>query len=236
MSTPTPIDPQSSQPPVPASAETPVAPTPGFEVVLDRFWRKHGRTVMMVCVVILIGIVLKGAFDWYRRSQEAAIGREFKDATSTGKLKSFVAAHSSHELAGLALLALADEAYREKNYGEAATSYQRAFEVLKTGHFAARAALGGAVAKIQAGQAAEGVEKLKQLANDMKHPVGIRAEAAYHAATTLADQGQVEEAAKLADLANSVGGGSMWGQMSAALRASLPVAVAPAPPAATPKP
>jgi hypothetical protein len=78
---------------------------------------------------------------------------------------------------------------------------------------------------------------LKQLANDGSLPTGVRAEAAYHVAVTAADAGQVDEAVKFADLATTVGERSMWGQMSAVLRTTLPApapkadaaAVAPAP-------
>jgi hypothetical protein len=236
MSTPTPTNPQSSHPHAPATGDAPVATGPGLEVTLDRFWKKNSGLIIAVCVAILAAIVGKEGYDWYRRGQEAELGREFKEATTPDKLKSFAAAHPDHELAGLANLSLADDAYQSKKYVEAATSYQRAADVLKTGPFAARAQLGVAVSKLQGGQAAEGLEKLKQIANDTAQPAGVRSEAAYHVAMVAAEAGQVDEASKFADLASTVGPQSMWSQMASALRATLPAAAAKADAPAAPAP
>lgn len=238
MSNPTPIDPLQPQAPVPAAGEP--APSNGaasFEIAVRDFWNKHSRTVLIVCVVVLAGIVAKGGWDAFRSSQEAALGREFQEANTTEKLKAFATAHAEHRLGGMAQLALADELYAAKKYAEAAPAYQRAVDTLKEGPFALRARLGAAVAKLMAGQA-DGLDKLKALANETNLADGIRAEAAYHVASAAAAEGRTEEATKFCDLAASIPN-TAWTRRAMELRMLLPPPAepaAPAVPAPTPAP
>ncbi len=221
MSTPVP----SNQPPTPATSSDVIVP-PSFEEQLHKFWTNYSRPIYIVCVIVFAAIVAKGGYDMYLNSRENQIGADYAAASTSEKLKTFAAAHSGHQLAGVAKLRLADEAYLAGNYSQAALDYQASVDVLKTGPFASRARLGSAMAKLQAGQTAEGESQLKQLANDDKQLKVVRAEAAYQLASQAAAAGRSDEALKSLDQVMMVDQGGTWAQRAMMLRSTLPAPTA----------
>ncbi len=221
MSTPVP----SHQHPTPATASD-VVVAPSFEEHLHKFWANYSRPIYTLCVIVLVGIIGKGGYEMYVTSQENQVGADYAAASTSEKLKAFAAAHSGHQLAGVAKLRLADEAYVAGNSAQAALDYQAAADGLKTGPFASRARLGSAMAKLQAGQTAEGENQLKQLANDDKQMKAVRAEAAYQLASQAAAAGRNDEALKFLDQVMTVEQGGTWAQRAMMLRATLPAPTA----------
>lgn len=177
---------------VPVDEQSAVA----FEDKLHVFWRKNGGVVLGLCVAILAGILAKGAWEMYQRKQQAEVGQAYAAATTPEELKAFAAANAGSELAGIAYLRIADEAYAAGNASEAVSGYDQALKALEDGPLVARAQVGQALAKAQAGQAAEAVEQLKKLADDAAQLDAVRAEAAYHVASLAAQNGNVAEAQK----------------------------------------
>lgn len=241
MSTPAPLDPKVPAPQKSAEVAAPVAPS--FEERLRIFWEKNAKTVYALCVVVLLAIIGRGAFEYYQAQKEASIQADYAAATTPEKLKAFINQYPTHTLAAVASLRQADDAYSAKNYAEAVSNYQRAADILKTGPFAGRARLGVAVSKLNQGQTAEGEDKLKQIANDSTQLKPVRAEAAYHLAALAVDAGRTEDATKYLDLASSVEADGSWAKRAMMLRTSLPAPTAapaaastPAAPASTPAP
>lgn len=221
-------------PNVPANTPTGADLTPGpaaeppFDEKLRQFWKKNSKTVYALSVVIILAIIGRGGYDYYQRQQEAGVETEFSAATSPEKLKSFIAEHPKHSLAGVAALSLADAAYANSNYTDAAQNYQHAADILKTGPLAGRARLGSAIAKLNGGNASEGEDALKQLANDNSQLKPVRSEAAFHVATIAQNAGRTDDAIKFAEIATTVDQQGIWAQRAMMLRATLPAPAAPA--------
>lgn len=225
-------------PPNPKSASTPAGPDPvdSFAEKLHQFWQRNRSAFLTGCVLVLAGIFIRGAYDYYAQQRENGIEREFALAGTPDQLKAFAATHAGHSLAGVAWLTLADDACRAGNYAEAITDYDQALPQLKDTPFAGRIKLGAAMARLLSGQTAEGESALNQLADDAGQLKGLRVEAAYQLASNAATAGKGEDAQKYTEKLMQIDGTSVWAQRAMMLRASAPMAAAAplAAPAATP--
>lgn len=238
----TPENPSSSQPAGnvhPATAadatKTPVAPPPDEQ--LRQFWAKNGKTVITGCVVVLLVILGKGGWEYMSAQREADYTKEYAAATTSEKLKTFAAAHPGHVLAGVAYLRLADEAYAAGKGADAVSNYDAAVKNLAGSPFLSRAELGRAMAKLQAGQTAEGEAALKQIADRATEAKGVRLEAAYHLASFAQAAGRGEDVKKFTDQIIQIDPASSWAQRAMMLQAALPApAAAVAPASAAPAP
>ena len=191
---------------------------PTFEDKLLLFWEKNGKKVILGCVIVLVGIVAKGGWEYFEAQKEADVQKEYAAAANKG-----------HALAGLAQLRIADEAYTAGKSADAISGYEAVIGVLKTGPFATRAQLGLAMSKIAAGQSAEGEAVLKTMAGDVAMLKGVRVEAAYHLASLAADAGRADDVKKYSDQIAQIDPASPWTQRVMALKAALPVAGVAAP-------
>ena len=211
-----------------------------FEEKLHVFWKKNGNAVLLLCGLVVVGILAKGGWDYVARQKEADTQQAYVAATTPEQLRAFTAAHPGHALAGIAQLRIADDAYTAGKSAEALAGYDQALKVVKDGPLAARAQLGRALAKIQAGKAGEGTGDLKQLVNDSNQLKAIRAESAYQLTSLAADAGNTADVQKFSDQLMQIDPSSPWTQRALALRASLPAPAAatavPAAPAAKLKP
>ena len=120
---------------------------PSFEEKLHAFWKKNGTVVIVLCVLVLVGIVAKGGWDYLAAQKEVEVQKDYAAATTPEKLKSFATAHADHILGTLAQLRLTDDAYAAGKAAEAVTGYETVAAKLKTGPIFARAQLGLAMAK-----------------------------------------------------------------------------------------
>jgi len=207
-----------------AAGESAVAPS--SEEKLHRFWKNNGRTVVTVCVAILIAIIARGAWDLYGGQREKAVEADYAAADTPEKLGAFAAANPGHVLAGIAFLRLADDAYAAGKFADAQVNYEKAAAALKTGPFAGRAQLGAAMARIGQGKTTEGETALRQISGDVGQLKAIRAEATYHLAGVAAEAGRTADVTKLSDQLMEMDPSSPWTQRVVALRASLPAPAA----------
>jgi len=221
MPTPAPSNPNLT----PAAPGDPVA-APSFEHRLQKFWEGNANAIYTVCAIVLFAIVAKNGYDIYVVRHENEIGADYAAASTSEKLKTFVAAHPGHQLAGVAKLRLGDEAYAGGSFMDAALNYQAAAEVLKTGPFAGRARLGVGMAKLQGGQASEGENQLKQLVNETSQMKVVRAEAAYQLASQAAAAGRNDEALKYLDQVMTIEQTGTWAQRALMLRVTIPAPTA----------
>jgi hypothetical protein len=201
---------------------------PSFEDKLHVFWEKNGKAVLALCVVVLLGILGKGVWDYLQDQKELDVQKAYGVAATSEQLKSFAAANAGHALAGVAQLRIADEAYAAGKAADALAGYEKAASILKTGPLAARAQLGRALAKVQAGKATEAVTELKQLAGDTTQAKGVRAEAAYHLTGLAAEAGNGADVQKYADQLMQIDASGPWTQRAMMLRATVPAPAAPA--------
>lgn len=223
----TPANPAS---PSPAGDPQLVNPTVlSFEEKLHAFWQRNRGLIFGLIAVVVVVLIAKGAWEIWRAQQEKTLQSDYAAATTPEKLRAFANAHSSHTLGAIAQLRLADDAYAAGKSAEAIGAYEKAIPALKGTLLGARAQLGLAMAKIQAGQAAEGQTALQQLADDAQQLKGIRAEAMYHLATLAAERGAADDVKKFSDQLISVDPTSPWTQRAMMLRATTPTASTPAP-------
>lgn len=213
-----------------------VEATPGasFEDKLHLFWGENRGVVLGICLVAILAVIGKAAWDYMARQREVSLETSYATATTPEKLKTFAAAHSGHPLAGIAQLRMADDAYAAGKASEALAGYEKAVAALKEGPLAARAQLGRTLAKLQIGKNAEATAELQQIANDTKQLKGLRAQAAYHLASLAADAGNGADVQKYSDQLMQIDPQSPWTSRAMSLRASMPVATMPtvmAPPA-----
>ena len=200
--------------------ETYIAPS--FEDRLAIFWAKHSKTVIVVLLVIVLAVIAKGGYDFFAAQREKAAVTAYADATTDAQLKTFIADHPTHTLAGIAQLRLADEAYAAGNYADAQAGYAKAADILGKTTFGPRARLGAAVSLIQAGNTADGENAFKQLFADLSVGKSIRAEAGYQLASLAADAGQPDEAIKLITQLSTIDPSGQWAQRAMLLRSRLP--------------
>lgn len=202
---------------------------PSFEERLHSFWRKNSKIITAALVVVLIAIVLNGAFDYLAKQKERDIEQAYAAAGTPAQVKAFAAANAEHPLGGVASVRVADEAYTEARYADAITAYDQAANILKTSPLASRARLGSAMAKLQAGRAGDAETALKTLSADGKEIKAYRAEATYHLASLAATKGDAAEVKTYSDQLMQLDPTSPWTQRSLALLAMS----APAEPAAS---
>ncbi len=199
-----------------------------FEDRVTLFWEKNRTIVFIVCGLIVVGIVGRGVLNYSARQKELAVQAAYAAATTNDQLRSFASAHAGHALAGVALVRLADEAYKAGKAAEAVTGYDGALAALKTGPLAARAKLGRALSKAVTGKATEAAAELKTLADDAAELKSVRAEALYHLTSLAVEAANAADAQKYVDQLMKLDVSSSWTQRAMALRSTLPAAPAPA--------
>lgn len=216
-----------TKPPVDTQAAS--VPAPDFAAQMHSFWEKNRSFVLMLAVVVLLAIVGREGWDYFNAQREQSIRGEYaRAADSPDKLGAFAAEFPGHELAGVALLRLADSQYTAGDFKSAATSYQRAAGSLTEAAVKSRARLGAAMSQLAGGDLAGGEALLKPLADDAAADKVIRAEACYHLATLANEAGRAEDVRKLTDEITKIDPISVWAQRAFALRASLPAEAKPA--------
>ena len=204
--------------------ETYVAP--GLEDSLRLSWQKHSRWIVGVCVVVALVLIGEGLMRYLAAQKETEIQSAYADAATPDQLKAFITAHPDHRLAGVAELRLADEAFAAGDFAGAQSQYDRVAKLLLNSPLGQRAQLGAAMATLQAGQTAEAVATLKQIADDAGKLRAIRAEAAYTQAAIAADAGHTDELTRLFLQISTIEPNGMWMQRAMALQARQPAAPA----------
>ena len=195
---------------------------------MNIFWTKNGTAVLALCGLVAVGILANGAWGYLQAQKELDVQKAYAAATTSDQLKSFAAAHADHSLAGIAQLRLADEAYTAGKSADALAGYDKVVAILKTGPLVARAQLGRALAKVQAGKGTEAITDLRQLVSAAAQPKGARAEAAYHLTSLAAEAANAADVQKYSDQLMQLDPSGPWTQRALMLRASLPAAPAPA--------
>ncbi len=201
--------------------ETYIAPS--LEDRLAIFWAKNSKTVIAVFVIVVLAVLAKGGYDIFNAQREKAVAADYAAAVTDAQLKTFIADHAAHPLAGIAELRLADDAYAAGKYADAQSGYAQAAAILGNTTFGQRARLGAATSLILAGKTADGEAALKPLVADLAVAKGIRAEAAYQLASLAVDAGRTDEATKLIAQLASIDPAGQWAQRAMLLQSRIPV-------------
>jgi predicted negative regulator of RcsB-dependent stress response len=217
---------------VPDTADAKTEVEPPFDEQLRSFWENNRNAIYLGCILVVLAIIGRYAYDALVVQREAGIESAFAAATTPAKLRSFIGEYGRHPLVGAAWLKLADGAYATGNYSEALGSYGEAAAALPGTPFAARALLGKAMCQVHTGKTSEGTGALRQLAEDSAQLQTVRCEAACHLASLAFDAGRFDEVVKLTDLVMQIDTGSAWAQRALLMRARTPVPTAAAAPPA----
>jgi hypothetical protein len=193
-----------------------------FEAKLHGFWQKNRNAIFAVCALALLTVAAKGGWELFVAQRAKSLAADYIAATTSEKLHDFTHEHQGSALAGLAHLRLADEEYVAGNYADAIVDYTQASTALAGTPFAGRAQLGSAIAKIQAGRAADGEAQLKQIADDLTLLKAVRAEAAYDLASAAADEGRVGDAKNFAAQVQQIDPDGLWAKRAIELTANQP--------------
>ena len=228
--TPSSPNPNPADPTRAAASGDPITTSLSFEDRLRILWEKNSKLVVGLIGVVLLVILAQGAWEYFAEQKEQDVRQAYAAATTTAQLKTFADSNSGHPLAAAAQLRIADEAYANGRYADAATGYEQAAGALKTGPLASRARLGAAMAKYQAGRAAEGEAALKAFANDANETKAYRAEALAHLASVASEAGNAADVRSYSDQLMQLDPASPWTQRTLQLLSTLPAAEAPAQP------
>ena len=202
---------------------------PDFATEVHRFWEKNRSLVLLLCAAILLAITAYEGLRYFNAMRDQNGQDDYAQAAgSPDRLAGFAAEHSGHALASVALLQQADAKYANGEFPAAVTSYQKALSLLTNPTLKARARLGIAVSRLNAGDQTAGEADLKAMSSDASIEKTIRTEATYHLATLANETGRVEEARQLLDEVAKLDGMGLWGQRALQLRASLMLPGAPA--------
>jgi len=185
---------------------------PPFEERLWSFWQKNAKALLGLAALVLLVIVGQGGWEMLQEKKQRDIQAAYAAAATTAQLKAFASANPGHQLAGVAHLRIADEAYADRRHADAAAAYEQATSILKSGPLASRARLGAAMAKHEAGRASEGEAALKAIANDANEIKAYRAEALAHLATLASTAGNGTDVKTYSDQLMQLDPTSPWTQ------------------------
>lgn len=194
-----------------------------FETWVIDFWQKNRKTILtaiMVGLIIVVGLQLSRIVSVRR---QAAISEDYAAAETDEARLEFAESHRGHPLAGAAFLTLADGAYAQGDYNEAAELYESAAGSLDIPALAFRAQLGQAVSLIQSGLNSKGEPLLEALAADEGATETIRAEALYHLASLALGAGDPEVAVGFLDQIEELAPVGVWANRASSLRNTIPV-------------
>jgi predicted negative regulator of RcsB-dependent stress response len=214
----------TTNPPVDNKAKDAAAavPAPDFSSQMHVFWEKNRTSIYTFAVVVLLAIVGREGWDYFNAQREAGIRAEYSKASETPeKLSTFATEYSSHPLAGLAWLRVADAQYTNRDFKSAATSYQRAVGILTDNSLKSRARLGAAICLLAGGDVAGGEAALKPLAADTGVDKVVRSETYFHLATIASEAGRSDDVRKFTDEITKIDPMGVWAQRAFTLRASL---------------
>lgn len=189
-------------------------------------WKNHSTLIVAGAVLIIVLIVGRGAWSSYVEARQVRISEAFGLAESIDEKRVFARDNVGHPLAGVALLGVADEVYRNGDYRMAEIEYSAALAALSDPLLVARARLGEAVSAIQSGSVSKGEPLLRGIADDEQVPAPVRAEALYQLASVQFAEKRYDNAREsLDELAESPSASAWMGPMTS-LRAQIPAEVA----------
>lgn len=193
-----------------------------FEDRLYLFWEKYKGAVVLLCIALVVIIVGREGLRIWADVQDSRVQATFAEAATPEELRAFATDHRGHPLAGLALLDLADQAYRAGSYHQAAQDYSAAAAILTEPSLKARARMGEAVSHVRDGATAAAEPVLEGLARDASQLLAIRSEAHYHLAVLAREAGDYDRAREKADAILDLNPGGFWANRAQSLRTSLP--------------
>jgi predicted negative regulator of RcsB-dependent stress response len=195
--------PQDSDKPLPPeafNADSELPPDADIEERFNDFWKRNGPGIfggIALGALIVVGIQ---SYQYVQDRREQDIRAAFAAAGDpAGKLE-FANTHGEHQLAALARLQVADARYETGEFAEAAELYAGAARGFDDPVLVSRALLGQGMSLLRAGSTDSGRALLETVALDSASLDQTRAEAAYHAAVSFWEAGELERVDEMTQL------------------------------------
>jgi hypothetical protein len=209
-----------------------------FEDQAFLIWKKQRTFIIGTLVAVVALLIGWFAFQGIQESREAAVRTAFGQATTIDAKRTFAREHAGHALAGVALLAVADDSYAGERYEDAAREYASASAVLVEPLLLGRARIGEGAANLRTAQTAQGEQQLTKVAEDVGLLMSHRLQAWYLLASHAAGAGDPAKARDMIGRLKALDPASEWANLASALQVRLdteqPVGASDLPPAPAP--
>ena len=205
----------------------------GISENFDKFelwFIENGKKIVAVCIVILIAVAAYYSVQYVINKNKAEVSSKFANADTAEKLMTVLKENSNAPEAFAASLAVAADHVAKKEYDKAVALYTKISQSAGDEFVARKAALSVAYITEVKGKEKEAALLFARIADDIKAPEGIRAEAAYGAGRLYFKAKDTVSARKYLSLFNSSSmTGRDAGQWAALSRAILNRMAKPAP-------
>lgn len=196
------------------------APRPALGDRLLLFFSRHGRSVSIGLLLLLLLSLVFGCGAVFRRSRVARAQSRFAAAQkSPDALAAFASCFGNLPLGALASYGTADYAANRGDFIAAATAYGRC-KALAAAKLDGLAAIAGAIALARSGEPREAMVRLVAVASDEVQPTIVRAGARYFQALLAREEGQPSLAHEALEALSQLPERGDWDRRAAVL--SLP--------------
>ena len=215
------------------NSSSPAAPegdlTDSLSENFDRFelwFIDNGRKIFAACIAILVLVAVFYTVKYVTEKNRAEVSAKFANADTPEKLQSVLKDNAAAPEALSASFSLAADYAKKKEYDKAIALYTKLSQESKDEFLARRAALNVAYLTEIKGQKDSASLLFSRIADDLKAPEGIRAEAAYGAGRLFYGAGDMERARRYLALFNASGAvnreAGQWASLSRALLNRVP--------------
>ncbi|MFU8847163.1 MAG: hypothetical protein ACNA77_00400 [Opitutales bacterium] len=183
-----------------------------FEDRVRLYWMDNKGFISGCITVLALLIIGFNGMKIYGNYAVSKIQSAYSEARSSGNLKEFAQNYSNKALGGLAALEVADAAYSDADYATALKYYDMALNSVGNDLLSGRARIGKAFATFYNGAEDDGKAQLRSLADDIRSPEALRAEAAYHLAVHADVSGDSDTFETYAQQLSGSASGGQWQQ------------------------
>lgn len=193
------------------SLETKPPVEPEFDFLA--FWIQHKQKVVIFSILLLVGLISFGVFQFTRMRAEQAATRDLAKAKSTEDYRRVADQHEGSTAAGNALLLLAEQLRAESKFDESNAALQRMIEKYPTHPMISGAWISLAVNQEAQGKTDEALATYQKVAatypNTFSAPAALLAQGRIFAA-----KGKIEDARRAYETVISQFGESLYGRIA----------------------
>jgi hypothetical protein len=199
-----------------------IPPDADLEERFNDFWKRNASSIFGAIALGAVLVVGIQGYQFWQGKQEQAVQAAYLAATTADGRLLFADQNPKHQLAGLALLQVADERFANGDYSAAADLYTRALAPLAKTTLAPRVKLGHAASRLLDGDTRGGQTLLQAIVNDTAALDQVRGEAAYHLAVSYWEAGDLAGARAAIDQLTSLENAGYWRFQGASLEDRIP--------------
>lgn len=202
--------------------ESELPPDADVEERFNDFMKRNG-TAIFAAIALGGAAVLGYQIYQYMGDRAVAAAQEaFQSAETAEEKLAFAEGHRRFQLAGVALLEVADEAFQARDYAAAAAHYASAQEILDQGPFRGRAQLGEGLSRILNSEGAAGRDLLQGVASNVNLLDQVRGEAAYHLAVSAWEAEDFSRVRSALDIVLGLNNPGFWREQALDLESRIP--------------